>query len=69
MARPNSGMDCGSTRATLCSAAAILDRRLFPASLTEAALAQHILYLAEDIVAENDIQQIYNAEELSLEVV
>ncbi|HEY0905631.1 MAG TPA: hypothetical protein VGE17_00390 [Methylophilus sp.] len=39
------------------------------ASLTEAALAQHILYLAEDIVAENDIQQIYNAEELSLEVV
>jgi hypothetical protein len=41
----------------------------YTASMPELMTAQDIMYLAEDIVADNNIQAIYKPAELSLEVV
>lgn len=41
----------------------------YTASMPELMTAQDIMYLAEDIVADNNILAIYNPAELSLEVV
>ncbi|WP_018986944.1 MULTISPECIES: hypothetical protein [Methylophilus] len=40
-----------------------------PYSVPELMTAQDIMYLAEDITADNNIQSIYKPAELSLEVV
>lgn len=40
-----------------------------PYSVPELMTAQDIMYLAEDITADNNIQSIYKPSELSLEVV
>lgn len=41
----------------------------YTASMPELMTAQDIMYLAEDIVADNNIQAIYKPAELTLEVV
>jgi len=57
------------TERTACFGGGGSFKLTYTASMPELMTAQDIMYLAEDIVADNNIQAIYKPAELSLEVV